>query len=56
MKMIAQATGLTVVAGPAECTALGNILVQIGAADASCTPERLRQISIESCNTKTFKP
>ena len=56
MKMIAQMTGLTVVAGPAECTALGNILVQIGAADASCTPERLRQISIESCNTKTFKP
>ncbi|MDE5684106.1 MAG: rhamnulokinase [Muribaculaceae bacterium] len=56
MKMLSQATGLPVVAGPAECTALGNILVQIAAIDTSCTPARLRQITIESCNTKTYKP
>lgn len=56
MKMLAQATGLPVVAGPAECTALGNILVQIAAIDTACTPARLRQITIDSCNTKTYKP
>lgn len=56
MKMLAQATGLSVVAGPAECTALGNILVQIAAIDTACTPARLRQITIDSCNTKTYKP
>lgn len=56
MKMLAQATGLPVVAGPAECTALGNILVQIAAIDTACTSARLRQITIDSCNTKTYKP
>ena len=56
MEMIAQATSLPVIAGPAECTALGNILMQIAATDGNLTPAGLRRIALNSCDTKTYKP
>jgi len=55
MKMIAQATSLPVVAGPAESTSLGNILVQISAIDPKITLDDIRTIALNSCKTKTFK-
>lgn len=56
MEMLAESTGIPVVAGPAECTALGNILVQIAGVSDGITPATLRAIALNSCNTKTYKP
>lgn len=56
MAMLAEATGLPVVAGPAECTALGNVLLQIAATHTSDSPYSLRDIALNSCKTKTYNP
>ena len=52
MQMLATATGLPVIAGPAESTALGNILVQILDEDL----QNIRQIAINSTKTIKYKP
>lgn len=56
MAMLAETTGLPVVAGPAECTALGNILLQIAATNTPDSPCSLRDIALNSCKTKTYNP
>ncbi|MDR2974204.1 MAG: rhamnulokinase [Propionibacteriaceae bacterium] len=56
-QLTADATGLPVVAGPAEATAMGNLLVQAQAIGA--LPQgmaALRQVSRESCELTTFLP
>ncbi len=56
MKMLADETGLEVVAGPAESTALGNVLVQLRAAGKTSTIEDMRKIAAASTNPKTYYP
>ena len=53
MQMLAKATGRPVIAGPAESTALGNVLVQLKSAYKGCD---LRQIAINSTETTTYLP
>lgn len=56
-RLTAAATGLSVVAGPAEGTALGNILVQaVGAGALPNDLATLRQVALHSCQTKTYLP
>ncbi len=52
----ADATGLPVVAGPAEATALGNILVQISSHQGISELETLRAYSMNSVETITYLP
>jgi len=52
----ADATGLPVIAGPAEATALGNILVQIACHQGLSGLETLRAYSLNSVKTKTYQP
>lgn len=55
MQYTADELQMDVVAGPAESTALGNLLVQVAACGQ--TPwENLRNISNNSTQTKTYKP
>ncbi len=52
----ANATGLTVLAGPQECTALGNIMLQAKAAGAVDGIFDMRQIIADSVTPKRFEP
>lgn len=56
MQHTADETGLPVVAGPAECTALGNLLVQLKASGIIKNLEEMRKVSIRSTDTKTYIP
>ncbi|MDR0848535.1 MAG: rhamnulokinase [Propionibacteriaceae bacterium] len=56
-QLTAEAVGLPVIAGPAEGTALGNLLVQaraLGALQGSLLD--LRAVSANSCETQTYAP
>jgi len=56
-QLTAEATGLPVVAGPAEGTALGNLLVQaraMGALSGGLTD--LRRVGVASCQLTTYQP
>jgi rhamnulokinase len=56
-QLTAEATGLPVVAGPAEGTALGNLLVQARACGALHGDRTaLRQVAIASCELKHYHP
>ena len=52
----ADATGLTVLAGPAEATALGNVAVQILATGAAGSLKEVRAIVDRSFPTEVFNP
>lgn len=52
----ANATGLTVLAGPQECTALGNIMLQAKAAGAVGDIFDMRRIIADSITMKRFDP
>ena len=52
----ADATGLPVVAGPAEATAVGNILVQAMAMGCVSSPAEMRAIIRESFELRTYEP
>ena len=52
----ADATGLPVIAGPAEATALGNILVQIACHQGLSGLDTLRAYSLNSVTTITYQP
>lgn len=56
MQMTANVTGLPVIAGPAEGTALGNALVQLRASGDVKTLAEMRAVSARSVETKTYKP
>lgn len=52
----ADATGRTVLAGPAEATALGNIAIQMLATGAASSLQEVRAIVDRSFPTEVFKP
>lgn len=56
MQMTADQLGIPVVAGPAECTAMGNLLVQIRTCGEVDSLKRMRQVSANSSQTKTYLP
>lgn len=56
MQLTADAIGLPVVAGPGECTALGNVLVQLRACGEVKDLAEMRRVAINSTETKTFLP
>jgi rhamnulokinase len=55
-RFTANATGLPVIAGPYEATAIGNIIVQAMADDAIDDIYQARAIIKQSVNLKTFEP
>ena len=56
MQHTADETGIPVVAGPAECTAMGNVLVQLKAAGRVKDLEDMRRVAMNSTETKTYPP
>jgi len=56
MQFIADDTRLPVVAGPTECTALGNVLVQLRADGMTPTLADMRKVAINSTETKSYFP
>ena len=55
-ELTADATGLPVVAGPAEATALGNLLVQIASHQGLSGLDMMRAYSMNSVTTVTYEP
>ena len=55
-QLTADATGKTVLAGPAEATALGNVAMQILATGGAASLPEVRAIVDRSFPTKVFKP
>jgi len=55
-QLTADATGLPVVAGPAEATAVGNILVQALALGQLASPAAIREVVRQSFTLKTYAP
>ena len=56
MQMAADSLGIPVVAGPAECTALGNVLMQLRACKSLSSLKEMRDVAINSTETVTFNP
>lgn len=56
MQLTADETGIPVVAGPGECTALGNILVQLRTCGRVGDLEEMRKVAINSTETKSYLP
>lgn len=56
MQYTANATGKKVIAGPSECTALGNVLLQLKAAGLVDGLQGMRRISAASVTTRTYLP
>lgn len=56
MQYTAGATGLEVIAGPSECTALGNVLLQMKAAGLTGGLDSMRSISEASVVTRKYYP
>lgn len=56
MQHTADETGIPVVAGPAECTAMGNVLVQLKAGGRVKDLEDMRRVAMNSTETKTYTP
>jgi rhamnulokinase len=53
---LADATGLSVVAGPVECSVLGNALVQLVALGELSTLAQVRALARSSVSTVTYQP
>lgn len=56
MQHTADALGLPVVAGPTECTAMGNILIQLRASGTLNNLDDIRRVAINSTETKIYQP
>ena len=50
------AVGVPVVAGPSECTAIGNIMLQAKAAGVVSDIAAMRRLIADSVETATFEP
>ncbi len=55
-QMTADATGLDVVAGPAEATAIGNLALQAAATGGLSGPEAVRELVRRSFRLQTYRP
>jgi len=55
-QLTANATGLQVIAGPAEGTAIGNLLVQAMGLGYVSSLSEIREIVRNSCETVVFQP
>jgi len=55
-QMIADATGRTVIAGPVEATAIGNVLVQLAARDGAVDLRALRAVVRDSFEPRQYEP
>jgi rhamnulokinase len=55
-QLAADATRLTVIAGPVEATAVGNVLIQALALGRVKSTSHLRKIVMDSFSTQTFEP
>ena len=56
MQMLADETRMPVIAGPAECTALGNVLVQLRGCGCVDSIKGMRDIASQSVETLAFTP
>ncbi|MBD5356146.1 MAG: rhamnulokinase [Bacteroides sp.] len=56
MQLTADEAGMTVIAGPTESTALGNVLVQLRTCSKVDSLAEMRKVAINSTETKTYKP
>lgn len=56
MQIVADTLDMPVVAGPAECTALGNVLMQLRACKRLGSLKEMREVAINSTETETFNP
>lgn len=56
MQIVADTLEMPVVAGPAECTALGNVLMQLRACKQLSSLKEMREVAINSTETETFNP
>ena len=56
MQYTANAVGIPVISGPAECTALGNVLLQLKAAGLAPDLDTMRRIAAASVETVTYMP
>ncbi len=56
MQMAADTLGIPVIAGPAECTALGNVLMQLRACKSLSSLKDMRDVAINSTETITYTP
>ncbi len=56
MQMAADTLGIPVIAGPAECTALGNVLMQLRADGSLSSLKEMRKVAIDSTETITYTP
>jgi rhamnulokinase len=55
-RFTADATGLPVIAGPAEATAIGNIMVQALAAESVASPQEMRRVIGNSFEPVRYEP
>ena len=56
MQIVADTLDMPVIAGPAECTALGNVLMQLRACKQLGSLKEMREVAINSTETETFTP
>lgn len=56
MQLTADELGIPVVAGPAECTALGNVLMQLRACKSLKSLHEMREVAVNSTETITYNP
>lgn len=56
MQIVADTLDMPVIAGPAECTALGNVLMQLRACRQLGSLKEMREVAFNSTETETFTP